>query len=162
MGKRPLAGKVWRNSSTGDYSKYLCVDYGAGTAFSTLACSRSGPWPAPACRILTRSLAVLNSLPRCRTVLRSQKVQFLVGRDEKGQRNTFRVQTRGLGVHREQTRPALLHLSDPRVQDDEARHAAGSHQVVLQDERGARAGLSAVGAGQAHGASRGRVRLPRQ
>ena len=35
VGKRPLAGKAWRNSSTGDYTKYLCVDYGAGTAFST-------------------------------------------------------------------------------------------------------------------------------
>ena len=31
MGKRPLAGKAWKNSSTGDYTKYLCVDYGAGT-----------------------------------------------------------------------------------------------------------------------------------
>ena len=29
VGKRPLAGKVWRNSSTGDYTKYLCVNYSA-------------------------------------------------------------------------------------------------------------------------------------
>ena len=29
VGKRPLAGKAWRNSSTGDYTKYLCVDYDA-------------------------------------------------------------------------------------------------------------------------------------
>lgn len=30
VGKRPLPGKVWKNTSTGDYTKYLCMEYGAG------------------------------------------------------------------------------------------------------------------------------------